>query len=106
MVDLGTDAPPEKFIQAAKENGAKVIGLSALLTTTMLQMKATLEMINCEGLGGGIQTIVGGAPVTMEFARQIGAGGWVADAASGCGYGEKTSGKLKFMIFIPLCQPR
>ena len=85
VVDIGIDASPEKFIQAAKENGAKVIGLSALLTTTMLQMKATIEMIKSAGLQGGIKTIVGGAPVTMEFARQIGADGFAADAASAVG---------------------
>lgn len=92
VVDIGIDAPPEKFIQAAKENGAKVIGLSALLTTTMLQMKATIEMIKSAGLGDGIQTIVGGAPLTMEFARQIGANGYAADAASAVGLVKKLLG--------------
>jgi len=92
VVDIGIDASPEKFIQAARENGAKVIGLSALLTTTMLQMKATLEMIKSSGLGDGIKTIVGGAPVTMEFARQIGADGFSADAASAVGMVKKLLG--------------
>ena len=92
VVDIGIDASPEKFIQAARENGAKVIGLSALLTTTMLQMKATLEMIKSAGLGDGIKTIVGGAPVTMEFARQIGADVFSADAASAVGMVKKLLG--------------
>lgn len=92
VVDIGIDVPPEKFIQAAKENGAKVIGLSALLTTTMLQMKAILEMIKSAGLGDGLKTIVGGAPVTMEFARQIGADGYAADAASAVGMVKKLLG--------------
>ena len=83
IVDIGTDAPPEKFIQAAKEQGAKVIGMSALLTTTMMQMKSAIEKIKAEGLG--IKTIIGGAPVTAEFARQIGADGYAADAASAVG---------------------
>jgi 5-methyltetrahydrofolate--homocysteine methyltransferase len=88
VVDIGTDVSPEQFLQAAKEHGAKVIGLSALLTTTMLQMKATLEMIKSSGFGD-IKTIVGGAPVTMEFARQIGAHGYAADAASAVGVVKK-----------------
>ncbi len=91
VVDIGTDAPPEKFLQAARESGAKVIGLSALLTTTMLQMKATVEMIKSSGLGD-IKTIVGGAPVTMEFARQIGAHGYAPDAASAVGLVKKLLG--------------
>jgi len=85
VVDLGIDVPSEKFIQAAKETGANVIGMSALLTTTMLQMKATIEMIKSAGLGDGIKTIVGGAPLTAEFARKIGADGYAADAASAVG---------------------
>jgi 5-methyltetrahydrofolate--homocysteine methyltransferase len=83
VVDIGIDASPEKFIQAAKEQGAKVIGMSALLTTTMMQMKSAIAMIKAEGLG--IKTIIGGAPVTAEFARQIGADGYSADAASAVG---------------------
>ncbi len=80
VVDLGIDVPPEKFIQSAKENGAKIIGMSALLTTTMMQMKATVEKIKSDGLA--IKTVVGGAPVTEEFSNQIGAEGYAADAAS------------------------
>jgi len=80
VVDIGIDAPPEKFIQAAKEHGAKIIGMSALLTTTMMQMKATIEVVKSSGMG--VKMIVGGAPLTAEFARQIGADGYAADAAS------------------------
>ncbi len=80
VVDLGIDVPPEKFIQSAKESGAKIIGMSALLTTTMMQMKATVEKIKSDGLA--IKTVVGGAPVTAEFAKQIGADGYAPDAAS------------------------
>jgi 5-methyltetrahydrofolate--homocysteine methyltransferase len=82
VVDVGIDASGEKFIQAAKEQGAKVIGMSALLTTTMMQMKATVEIVKSAGLGNKVKTIVGGAPVTAEFAQQIGADGYAADAAS------------------------
>jgi 5-methyltetrahydrofolate--homocysteine methyltransferase len=80
VVDIGIDALPEKFIQAAKEHGAKIIGMSALLTTTMMQMKITVGMVRAGGMG--VKIIVGGAPVTAEFARQIGADGYAADATS------------------------
>ena len=82
VIDVGIDASPEKFIQAAKENNANVIGMSALLTTTMMQMKATVEAVAAAGLKGKVKIMVGGAPVTEEFARQIGADGYAADAAS------------------------
>jgi len=82
VIDIGIDAPPEKFIQAAKDNNANVIGMSALLTTTMMQMKGTVEALQAAGLKGKVKTLVGGAPVTDEFARQIGADGYAADAAS------------------------
>jgi len=81
VVDIGIDVSAEKFVQAAKEQGAKVIGMSALLTTTMMQMKATVEMVKTAGLGK-VKTMVGGAPVTQEFAKQIGADGYAPDAAS------------------------
>ena len=82
VIDIGIDVPPEKFIQAAKEHKADVIGMSALLTTTMMQMKSTVEALQAAGLKGKVKTMVGGAPVTDEFARQIGADGYSADAAS------------------------
>ena len=82
VIDIGIDAPPEKFIQAAKDHKANVIGMSALLTTTMMQMKGTVEALQAAGLKGKVKTLVGGAPVTDEFARQIGADGYAADAAS------------------------
>jgi 5-methyltetrahydrofolate--homocysteine methyltransferase len=66
----------------AKEKGAQVIGMSALLTTTMMQMKATVESLQAAGLKGKVKVVVGGAPVTDEFARQIGADGYAPDAAS------------------------
>ena len=81
VVDIGIDVPAEKFVQAAKEQGAKIIGMSALLTTTMMQMKTTVEMMKAAGLAK-VKTMVGGAPVTQDFAKQIGADGYAADAAS------------------------
>lgn len=85
VVDIGIDAPPEKFIEAAKEHGARVIGMSALLTTTMMQMKATIEKAKAAGLSNRVKIMVGGAPVTAEFAKQIGADGYAPDAASAVG---------------------
>jgi 5-methyltetrahydrofolate--homocysteine methyltransferase len=82
VIDIGIDVPPEKFVQVAKENKADVIGMSALLTTTMMQMKSTVEALQAAGLKGKVKTMVGGAPVTEEFARQIGAEGYAPDAAS------------------------
>lgn len=82
VIDLGTDVPPGRFVDAAVESGASIIGLSALLTTTMMNMKGVIGAIADRGLQGQIFTIVGGAPVTEEFAREIGADAYGFDAAS------------------------
>jgi 5-methyltetrahydrofolate--homocysteine methyltransferase len=82
VIDLGTDVPPERFVDAAVESGASIIGLSALLTTTMMNMKDVIAEIADRGLQGRLFTIVGGAPVTEEFAREIGADAYGFDAAS------------------------
>jgi 5-methyltetrahydrofolate--homocysteine methyltransferase len=81
VVDLGTDVAPEKFIQAIHEHGAKLVGLSALLTTTMTSMGAIIEAIEQAGLRGRVKIMVGGAPVTESFARQIKADGYAPDAS-------------------------
>jgi 5-methyltetrahydrofolate--homocysteine methyltransferase len=81
VVDLGTNVPPAKFVAAAKDNGAHVVGLSALLTTTMPSMKDTVQAIKQAGLNG-VKVVIGGAPVTQEFANEIGADGYAPDAAS------------------------
>lgn len=80
VVDLGIDVPPEKFVEAAKESKAQVIGLSALLTTTMPQMKETIQALKDAGVD--CKVIVGGAPVTQAYADEIGADGYAPDAAS------------------------
>jgi 5-methyltetrahydrofolate--homocysteine methyltransferase len=80
IVDLGTDVPPEKFVAAAQD-GANVIGLSALLTTTMPSMETTIKAIEAAGLRARVKVIIGGAPVTAEYARQIGADGFAPDAS-------------------------
>ncbi|SEM62982.1 MULTISPECIES: corrinoid protein [unclassified Candidatus Frackibacter] len=82
VIDLGTDVDPEEFVEAVKEHQPDVVGMSALLTTTMLEMQNTIELLEEEGLRDSVKIIVGGAPVTPDFAEEIGADGWSADAAS------------------------
>ena len=82
VVDLGTDVPPEKFVAAVREHQPKLVGLSALLTTTMVNMKTIIEALQEAGLRGSVKVMVGGAPVTDAFARQVGADAYAPDAAS------------------------
>jgi 5-methyltetrahydrofolate--homocysteine methyltransferase len=82
VVDLGNDVAPERFVDAACDRGASVIGLSALLTTTMPVMKDVVDLVRARGLAGRIKVIVGGAPVSEAWARQIGADAYGYDAAS------------------------
>jgi len=81
VIDLGHDVPPARFIQAAKDTGAKVIGMSTLLTTTMPVMRKVVEMLRAEGLAGDVRTIIGGAPVSADYAREIGADAYSYDGA-------------------------
>ena len=80
IVDLGTDVAPDQFV-AAVQKGADVVGLSALLTTTMPAMESTIQAIKESGLRDQVKIIIGGAPVTAEYARQIGADGYAPDAS-------------------------
>ena len=82
VVDLGTDVPPEKFIDAALAENASVIGLSSLLTTTMDIMKGVLNLVGERGLSEQVKVIVGGAPLSEEFAQSIGAQSYAYDAAN------------------------
>jgi 5-methyltetrahydrofolate--homocysteine methyltransferase len=79
--DLGTDVSPARFVQAVRDLEPAVVGLSALLTTTMTQMKTTILAIGEASLRERVKIIVGGAPVTEEFARAIGADGSAPDAS-------------------------
>lgn len=81
VVDLGVDVAPEKFVEAVK-NGAQAIGMSALLTTTMPMMATVIEQLKAEGLRDQVKVMIGGAPITQEYADQIGADGYSTDAAS------------------------
>lgn len=80
--DLGVDVPPEKFVEAISHGNVDIVALSALLTTTMPQMKSTIEAIEQAGLRHRVKIIVGGAPVTQDYANRIGAEGFSADASS------------------------
>ncbi|MEO0086245.1 MAG: corrinoid protein [candidate division WOR-3 bacterium] len=82
VIDLGNDVAPEKFVQAARDSGAGIVGMSALLTTTMPAMKRVVEQLAAAGLKGKVKTIVGGAPVTADYAREIGADAHGFDAAA------------------------
>ena len=80
VIDLGTNVPPERFPAAAREHEARVVGLSALLTTTMPAMKQAVAAVRAARLEG-VKVVIGGAPVTQRFADDIGADGFAADAA-------------------------
>jgi 5-methyltetrahydrofolate--homocysteine methyltransferase len=82
VVDLGVDVPAEKFVQMAKEKKANIIGLSALLTTTMPAMKEVIQSLDSSELKGKVKVMIGGAPVTQSYADEIRADGYAPDAAS------------------------
>ena len=84
VVNLGVDIAPEKFVEAAKEQQADMIAMSALLTTTMLAMKDTIELFKEEGIRDKVRIIIGGAPISQEYADEIGADGFAPDAATAC----------------------
>jgi 5-methyltetrahydrofolate--homocysteine methyltransferase len=82
VFDLGVDVEPKAFVDAVKEHKTNVVALSALLTTTMPVMRQTVDAITEAGVRGDVKILVGGAPVTQDFADQIGADGYAADAGS------------------------
>ena len=81
-IDLGTDVSAEDFVAAVREHQPKLLGMSALLTTTMVQMKATIEALQEAGLRDAVKVMIGGAPVTAAFAQEIGADAYAPDAAT------------------------
>jgi 5-methyltetrahydrofolate--homocysteine methyltransferase len=82
VVDLGVNCDPEKFVKGVQEHKADAIGMSALLTTTMTNMKATIDAFKEAGMRDKVKILVGGAPLTQNFADEIGADGYAPDAAS------------------------
>jgi 5-methyltetrahydrofolate--homocysteine methyltransferase len=93
VVNMGVDISTDKFAAAVREHNPDVLAMSALLTTTMLAMKDTIELLKEEGLRDSVKVIVGGAPVTADFANEIGADGWAPDAASAKDLAVELAGK-------------
>jgi 5-methyltetrahydrofolate--homocysteine methyltransferase len=92
VVDLGTDVAPERFVEAVKESGAMLVGLSALLSTTLPAMEATVRAVHAATPAGAVRIMVGGAPVTDAFARRIGADGYGSDANAAVGLARRLLG--------------
>jgi 5-methyltetrahydrofolate--homocysteine methyltransferase len=93
VVDLGVDVKPEKFVEAVQQEKAQVVALSALLTTTMPAMKDTIEALKQAGVRDQVGVMIGGAPVTQEYADEIGADGYGPDAASAVDVANALTGK-------------
>ncbi len=83
VIDLGNSVTAEKFVETAEKEQASVIGMSALLTTTMMEMKNVINLLKKKGLDNSIKTVIGGAPVSEEFAQSIGADAYAYDATIG-----------------------
>ena len=81
IIDLGTDVTPEKFVDAVRNQGAQIVAMSALLTTTMPAIKNTIDALSAAGVRGQVKVMIGGAPVTQHYADQIGADGFAPDAS-------------------------
>lgn len=90
VIDMGIDVSPEKFVEGVKKENPQVVGLSALLTTTMPMMKTTIEAL--KKAGAKAKVVIGGAPVTQAYAKEIGADGYGADAASAVDVVKKLAG--------------
>ena len=82
VMDLGVDVSPEKYVETVKNGSVNLIGMSALLTTTMLNMKATIDALKAANVRDNVKVVIGGAPVTDNYAKEIGADGYAADAAT------------------------
>ena len=89
VIDLGADVAPEKFIEAVREKGANIVALSALLTVTMPAMRTTIEALKQAGVREQVKVMVGGAPVTPQFAEEIGADGYSDNASAAVGLARK-----------------
>lgn len=81
VIDLGTDVSPQRFVAAVQENSPHIVALSALLTTTMSNMKATMDALSAAGVRNQVKVMIGGAPVNNEYALHIGADGYTPDAS-------------------------
>lgn len=93
VIDAGVDVPAEKFIDLVREKNANILGLSALLTTTMVEIKNVIDVFKEEGLRDDVKILVGGAPVNTDYAKEIGADGYSPDAASAADLAKGLIGK-------------
>ena len=93
VLDLGTDVAPEKFVTTVRESNVDILGLSALLTTTMPSMKSTLDALEFAGIRDQVKVMIGGAPVTAEYAKAIGADGYATDASKAVSLAKSLAGK-------------
>jgi 5-methyltetrahydrofolate--homocysteine methyltransferase len=93
VIDLGTDVSPDKFVQAVQDRHPNLVCLSALLTVTMPSMKTTIEALKTAGVRDRVRVVVGGAPVTEQWAKEIGADAYGANAASAVPLARKLVGK-------------
>jgi 5-methyltetrahydrofolate--homocysteine methyltransferase len=89
IIDLGADVRADRFVDSAKNENADIVGMSALLTTTMINMKTVIEGLKDAGIRESVKVIIGGAPVTQAYADQIGADGYASDAATGVDVAKK-----------------
>ncbi|MGD0899769.1 MAG: corrinoid protein [Thermoguttaceae bacterium] len=85
VVDLGVDVPPQKFVDAAKEKAGTIVAVSALLTTTMTMMKTVIDALGKAGIRATTRVMIGGAPITQQYANEIGADGYADNASSAVG---------------------
>jgi 5-methyltetrahydrofolate--homocysteine methyltransferase len=92
VIDLGVDVPAQKFVEAAKEQEGTIIAMSALLTTTMTQMKSVVQALRDAGLRDRVRVIIGGAPITQQYADEIGADGYSDNASAAVGLARKLVG--------------
>ncbi len=95
LLDLGTDVAPEKFVAAIQAGGVDILALSALLTTTMPNMKVTLDALKEAGVREQVKVMIGGAPITEDYARQIGADGYAPDASRAVTLAKSLSAALR-----------
>jgi 5-methyltetrahydrofolate--homocysteine methyltransferase len=91
VIDLGIDVPPETIVEAIREHHPKMLGLSALLTTTMPMVKTTIDAVTESGLRERVKILVGGAPIDQDFADEVGADGYAPDASTATGVAQRLS---------------
>lgn len=95
VYNLGAEVPAERFVEGAKEREADLVGMSALLTTTMIHMPEVIEALKGNGLRDRVKVMIGGAPVTQEYADEIGADGYAPDAAAAVKLAERLMAELR-----------